>query len=167
MGNVVKLPRHSRASREQAEQLRQYAFDLDLSPEARAELDIALFKVTETLGLRWVFVMISPEQFRFVQQATRTTRQPDLNWRVFTVALTYMRQDTGEIVTSRDQLATDIGTNTDEVSRAMGELVRIGAIVRQRRGRRMAYFVNPNVGWNGGEGARQKAAKDAPQLRLV
>jgi len=46
-------------------------------------------------------------------------------------------------------------------------LVKIGAIVRQRRGRRMAYFVNPNVGWNGGEGTRQEAAKEAPQLRLV
>jgi len=167
MGNIVKLPRHSRASREQAEQLRQYALDLELSPEARAELDNALFKVTETPGRRWVFVMISPEQFRFVQQATRTTRQPDLNWRVFTVALTYMRQDTGEVVTSRDQLATDVDTNVQEVSRAMGELVKIGAIVRLRRGRRAAYFVNPNVGWNGGEGARQEAAKEAPQLRLV
>ena len=31
----------------------------------------------------------------------------------------------------------------------------------------MAYFVNPNVGWNGGEGARQEAAKEAPPLRLV
>jgi hypothetical protein len=51
--------------------------------------------------------------------------------------------------------------------RAMGELAKIGAIIRERRGRRMAYFVNPTVGWNGGEGARQEAVKTAPQLRLV
>jgi len=27
--------------------------------------------------------------------------------------------------------------------------------------------MNPHVGWAGGEGARQEAAKDAPKLRLV
>ena len=27
--------------------------------------------------------------------------------------------------------------------------------------------MNPRVGWNGGEGARLEAAKDAPKLRLV
>jgi hypothetical protein len=43
----------------------------------------------------------------------------------------------------------------------------LGARSRHRRGRRTAYFVNPNVGWNGGEGARQEAAKAAPELRLV
>ena len=167
MGNVVALPRHSRASREQAEQLRQYAFDLELSPEARAELDNALHKITETPGRRWLFVMISPEQFRFVKKATEGAQRPDQTWAVFTLAITYMRQDTGEIVADREKLAGDTGTTVEHVSRAMGELVKIGAIVRQRRGRRMAYFVNPNVGWNGGEGARQEAAKEAPQLRLV
>jgi len=167
MGNVVKLPRHSRASREQAEQLRQYAFDLELSPEARTELDNALYRVTETPGRRWMFVMISPEQFRFVMKATAATSLPDLSWKVFTAAVTYMRQDTGEIVATREQLAEDAVTLPRHVSTAMSELEKIGAIVRQRRGRRMAYFVNPNVGWNGGEGARQEAAKEAPQLRLV
>ena len=167
MGNVVALPRHSRASREQAEQLRQYAFDLELSPEARAELDNALHKITETPGRRWLFVMISPEQFRFVTKAVQGCRNVAITHMVWISAITYMRQDTGEVVAAREQLASDAGTTVQEVSRAMGELVKIGAIVRQRRGRRMAYFVNPNVGWNGGEGARQEAAKEAPQLRLV
>lgn len=167
MGNIVKLSRRSRVSQEQAELLRRYALDLELSPEARAELDNALYRVTETPGRRWVFVMISPEQFRFVMQATKGTRQPDLNWRVFSAAITYLRMDSGEIVATRKQLARDAGTNPDEVSRAMGELSKIGAIIRQRHGRRIVYFVNPTVGWNGGEGARQEAAKSAPQLRLV
>lgn len=167
MGNVVALPRHTRASREQAERLRQYALDLDLSPEARAELDNALFKVTETPGRRWLFVMISPEQFRFVTKAVQGCRNVATTHMVWTSAITYLRQDTGEILATREQLASDAGTNVQEVSRAMGELVKIGAIIRQRRGRRMIYSVNPHVGWNGGEGARQEAARDAPALRLV
>jgi len=167
MGNVVLLPKHSRASREQAERLRQYAFDLELSPEARAELDNALYRVTETPGRRWLFVMINPEQFRFVTKAIQGVDKPDVTLRTWIAAITYIRMDSGEIVASRDQLAEDAGTTVQEISRAMGELSKIGAIVRLRRGRRTAYFFNPNVGWNGGEGARQEAAKEAPQLRLV
>jgi hypothetical protein len=167
MGNVVALPRHSRASREQADQLRQYALDLELSPEARAELDNALYRVTETPGRRWMFVMISPEQFRFVTKAVQGCRNVATTLAVWNTAITYMRQDTGEIVASREKLAEDAGTLPRHVSTAMSDLTNIGAITRLRRGRRMAYFVNPNVGWNGGEGARQEAAKDAPKLRLV
>jgi len=167
MGNVVTLPKHSRASREQAEQLRQYAFDLELSPEARAELDNALHKITETPGRRWLFVMINPEQFRFVTKAVQGCRNVATTLAVWNTAISYIRMDTGEILASRDLIAEHVGTQPCNVSTAISELVKIGAIVRQRRGRRMAYFVNPNVGWNGGEGARQEAAKEAPQLRLV
>ena len=167
MGNVVALPKHSRASREQAERLRQYALELDLSIEARAELDNVLYKVTETPGRRWLFVMISPEQFRFVTKAIQGCRNVATTHMVWTSAITYMRMDTGEIMASREQLAEDTGTQPCNVSTAMSELVKIGAIIRERRGRKTAYFVNPTVGWNGGEGARQEAAKDAPKLRLV
>ena len=167
MGNVVALPKHSRATRAQAEQLRQLVLDLDIPAEARAIVDNALFKITETPGRRWLFVMINPDQFRFVAKAI--TQRPDAGktLMVWNCALTYVRQDTGEILASREKLAEDAVTNVQEVSRALGRLSDIGAIVRLRRGRRMAYFVNPNVGWNGGEGARQEAAKEAPQLRLV
>lgn len=167
MGKVVLLPRHSRATREQAEHLRYVALDLELSPEARAELDNALFKITEVPGKRWVFVMISPEQFRFVKKATGQTAKPDLTWGVFSVALTYIRMDTGEIMASREQLAEDAVTTVQEVSRAMSALVEIGAITKEKRGRKTAYFINPTVGWAGKEGPRVEAAKTAPQLRLV
>ena len=123
MGNVVKLPRHSRASRDQAELLRQYAFDLELSPEARAELDNALYRVTETPGRRWMFVMISPEQFRFVTKATKSAVRPDVTLRVWNAAVTYMRQDTGEIMASREQLAADAETPINNVSTAMSCLL--------------------------------------------
>jgi len=39
--------------------------------------------------------------------------------------------------------------------------------LKTRRGQRVVYSINPNVGWNGGEGTRQTAAKEAPLLRLV
>jgi len=167
MGNIVALPKHSRATREQAEQLRQLVFDLDIPAEARAHIDNALYRITETPGKRWLFVMINPEQFRFVAKAIADGPDAGKTLMVWNCALTYVRMDTGEIMASRDQLAEDSRTQPCNVSTALSRLAKIGAIVRQRRGRRMAYFVNPNVGWNGGEGARQEAAKEAPQLRLV
>ena len=167
MGNVVPLPRHSRASRQQAELVRQYVLDLDIPEDARAVIDNALYRITETPGQRWLFVMINPEQFRFVTTAVRRGPDSGNTLAVWNSALTYVRMDTGEIMASRDQLASAAETNSVEVSRALGRLASIGAIVRIRRGRRMAYFVNPNVGWNGGEGTRQEAAREAPQLRLV
>ena len=167
MGNVVSLPRHSRATREQAMLVRQLVLDLEIPEDARALIDNALYKITETPGKRWLFVMINPEQFRFVSKAIQGVRKSELTLRTWNAAITYIRMDTGEILATRERLAEDAGTNVQEVSRAMGELSKIGAIVRHRRGRKMVYSVNPSVGWSGGEGTRQEAAREAPQLRLV
>jgi hypothetical protein len=167
MGSVVVLPKQSRATRQQAEQLRQLAFDLEMPDEARAHLDNALYRITETPGRRWLFVMINPDQFRFVSKAIQGTRNVATTFAVWNSAISYIRMDTGEIMASREKIAEEVGAAPRTVSTAMSDLVKIGAIVRHRRGRSVAYFVNPNVGWNGGEGARQEAAKEAPQLRLV
>jgi hypothetical protein len=165
MGNVVKLPRHARATIGQARQIRDLAVDLDLSREARAELANALFKITEAPGKRWLFVMINPEQFRFVAKAI--TQRPDAGKTllVWNCAISHIQMDTGEIVASREKLAEDAGTLPRHVSTAMSELVKIGAIIRQRRGRSVAYFVNPHVGWSGTEGARQEAAEGFPRVK--
>lgn len=167
MGTIVKLPRHARAKREQAERLRQFMHALCLSPEARAELDNVLYKIAEVPGRRWVFVMISPEQCRHVTEAILAGPDAGRTLAVWITAITYIRMDTGEVLASREQLAKDAKTSAEHVSRAMSTLTRIGAIIKQRRGHRVAYFVNPNVGWAGGEGARLEAARTAPPLRLV
>ena len=167
MGEVVRLPRRKQLARKQADAFRQMAFDFDLSDDARAEIDNVLYRLTEEPGERWLFVKISPEQFRYVTKATCKTVRPDQTLRVWNAAITYMRQDTGEILATREQLAADANTFPCHVSTAMSELVKIGAIVRQRRGRKVVYSINPTVGWNGGEGSRQAAARKAPALRLV
>ena len=167
MGEVVRLSRRKRLAREQADAFRQMAFEFDLSDDARVEIDNALYRLTEEPGERWLFVKISPEQFRYVTKAIRETVRPDQTLRIWTTAITYMRQDTGEILATRERLAGDANTTLNEISRTMSELVRIGAIVRHRRGRKVVYSINPTVGWNGGEGSRQAAARKAPALKLV
>ncbi len=167
MGNVVALPKYCRATRDQAKAVREFVRELDIPAEARDILDNALYKITETPGKRWTFVMLNQEQFRFVKKATKETKRPDQTWAVFTMAMTHVRMDTGEILATREQLAEDAGTLPCHVSTAMTSLVKIGALVRKRFGRRVVYSINPHVGWAGGEGTRLEAATDVPMLKLV
>ena len=169
MVTVVKLPKNSRLKRAAAERLRQTIkeADIGLSEEAAAVIENAIYKITDTPGARAVFTMINNDQFRFVARETKLLPKPDLTWKIFTFAVTYARQDTGEVLATREQLAEDAGTDVGEVSRAMGGLKNIGAIIKEKRGRNVVYKINPYVAWNGGEGSRIAATKTAPRLRLV
>ena len=111
--------------------------------------------------------MINPEQFRFVAKAIANRPDSGKTLMVWNCAITYIRMDTGEVMADREQLAKDAETLPRHVSTAMTELTKIGAIIKEKRGRKTAYFVNPNVGWAGGEGGRIEAAKGVPKLRLV
>ena len=166
MGNAVFLPKRKRLHREQANTLRQLVLDFGLDETVQAEIDNAIYKLTDETD-RWVFMRVSQEAFRHVIKAIHATRNVATTLSVWNAALTYMRWDTGEIVSSREQLADDACTNSVEVSRAMSTLIKIGAVVRRRRGQRVVYFVNGSIAWHGSEGSRQAAVKEAPVLRLV
>ena len=167
MTQVIKLNFKQRIKKFDAEFIKSQVTLLDMSEEARAELDNALYKITNTNSRRWCFVMISPEQFRMVTKAVQRCRNVAITHMVWTTAITYIRMDTGEIMASREKIAEDVDTTVQEVSRAMSELTKIGAIIKQKRGRKTAYFVNPNIGWAGGEGSRLAAAQHVSKLRLV
>jgi len=167
MGEVVRLSHRKRLGKEQVDAFRQLALDFDLGEDARAEIDNALYRLTEEPSERWPFVKISPEQFRYVTKAILEMRDSFQTLRIWNAAITYVRMDTGEILATREQLAAAADMLPRHVSTAMTELVKIGAIIRYRRGRKVVYSINPTVGWNGGEGSRQAAARKAPALRLV
>ena len=167
MGEIVHLPRRKQLLRQQADAFRQMAFAFDLPDDMRAEIDNVLYKLTEEPSERWPFVKISPEQFRYVTKAILSVRDSFQVLRLWTAVITYVRIDTGEILATREQLATDVEMLPHNVSTAITALVKIGALVRHRRGRKVVYSINPTVGWNGGEGSRQAAVKEAPMLKLV
>ena len=148
--------------------VRQLALDLNLNEEAFSELDNALqYWLAKKSNERWLFVKISQEQFRYIVQAIHNCRNVATTLSVWNILITYMHMDTGEIVATRKQIAKDAITNVNEVSRALSELSKIGAIIRQRHGHKIAYFINPYIGWNGSEDTRQAASKTAPKLRLI
>jgi len=125
------------------------------------------------------FTMLSRDQTAAVWDAIRALPADDRPNHVrhaFDLVLLNLRQDTGEVMLTRDQLAERIGCAPKHVSTVMGTLERMGVIRRERRrvegmqGPGMAvYFINPHVAWNGSLDVRKTEAKDAkaPTLTLM
>jgi Crp-like helix-turn-helix domain len=187
MAGVVRLrTKRELVKRETATQIEQ---QLLLYPEdalpalARAEVLNALQRVThpDVEESLWPggFTMISRRQTEAVWDAIRhlsPDERPNHVRHAFDLVLLNLRQDSGEVMLTRDQIAERIGCAPDHVSRIMGTLERMGVIRRERRkipglrGPGMAvYFINPHVAWNGSLELRRQEAQevDQPRLRLV
>ena len=191
MSRIVRLTtQQQRSEREEAAQVAEQLsllsveFLKHLPGEARVAISRATYALQKAArpdteeGL-WPggFTMISRDQTKLVWDAIRALPPEDRPQQVrhaFDLALLSLRQDTGEIMMRRDELAEEIGCSPQNVSQIMGVLERMGAVRRTRqkvpgiRGPGMAvYFINPHVGWNGSLDARKVEAKDTrPPLQL-
>ncbi len=125
------------------------------------------------------FATLSPARTKAVWDAIRALdpdERPNQVRHAFDLVILNLRQDTGEVMLTRDQLAQEIGCSPDHVSHVMSTLVRLGVITRERqrvegmRGPGMVvYFVNPHVAWNGSLDVRKAEAAEVspPMLRLM
>jgi len=126
------------------------------------------------------FTMLSRMQTAAIWDTIRelpSNARPNQVRHAFDLIVLNLRQDTGEILLTRDQLAERIGCAPGNVSRIMGTLEKMGVIRRERRkiegmqGRGIAvYFINPHVAWNGSLDARKEQAskyQTPPQLTLI
>ena len=119
--------------------------------------------------------MLSPSQNKAVQRwLFEHSKRPQKAMLLWAELFDHLRRDTGQIMLSRDELAERLGSRLDEVSRIMGELASVGAIIThrervpgQRGPGRAVYFMNPNVATNLSGAARDRAQAEAPKLRLV
>lgn len=177
---VVRFqPKRERITREAAaslaDALREFPEE-QVPATARAALLNALHKLThpDTQESIWPggFSMLSRTQTAAVWDAIRklpSEARPNHVRHAFDLVLLNLRQDTGEVMLTRDQLAAEIGCAPRHVSTIMGTLERIGVIRRERRriegvqGRGMAvYFINPHVAWNGSLEIRKEEAAETP-----
>lgn len=117
---------------------------------------------------RWTFVMLSPSQNRAVVDflALRSKR-PVMSMRLWALLFDHVRNDTGEVMMRREDIAAALGVSAENVSRTMTELVTLRALSRVREGRFVRYFMNPNVATHLGGAAREAAQASAPILSVI
>ena len=117
--------------------------------------------------------MISPAQCLLVWNACKKGEKPYETRDVFDQVITHLETNTGVVTLTRGEIAERIGIHPREVSRAMGRLEKLGAVVRERvkipgmKGPGKAqYRINPYVGWNGSLENREEAARGTDQRDL-
>lgn len=125
------------------------------------------------------FTMISLAQVGRVWDAIRELpaqdRPQDVR-RAFDLVLLNLAPDEGRVNLTREEFAEKMGVRPEDASTALGVLVRLGVLTRERvrapglRGPGLAVFhINPHVAWNGALDVRkERAAKQAgPLLQLM
>lgn len=169
------LSKPDRLRAEQAAQLRQAlaAYEGEM-PHAVRELVAHIARQTASEA-GWTFIMISAEQHDAVTEwLEANSRRPMKAMRLWSLLFTRVDKDTGEIMSTRDELAERVGETPDNISAIMGELEKVGAIIRHRervpgmRGPgRVRYFMNPVVGTHLAGAERDKAQAEAPPGPLL
>lgn len=119
-------------------------------------------------GERWIFAMISPTQnFAVVEWLRQHSKRPQVAVSLWGLLLTALRPDTGEILLTRAQIAERLRIEPDNVSRIVAELASINALRREKDGRAVRYFLNPNIATHIPGPEARKAAREAAGPLLV
>jgi len=168
-------PRRDLLRREQAVQLEAFIQQQDpdvLPDKVRDAILTTIARNTDNFYRDEIweggFVMLSRNQTAAIWDAIRqlpADYRPNHVRHVFDLAILNLRQDTGEILFTRDELAEKVGADADNISRIMSTLEAMGVVRRERRkvpgmkGPGMAvYFLNPHVAWNGSLDVRKLLA---------
>lgn len=165
-GQLEDLSR-KRQERQQkdAETLERLAMRAGLDPHTAAMLAMNLKPAPKT---DWTFVMISPQQnAAVVQWLEEHSKRPMKAMKLWAHLFTAMRNDTGEILRTRDELADKINVAPRTLSEMMTELASINAIVRRKEGRRVRYFMNPNIATHIPTPEQRKEAREGAGPLLV
>ncbi len=165
----VRSLERTRAAQRAAEaaQLETLARKAGLAPEAAARLADGL---RAQIPNDWTFIMLSPSQnSAVVRWLSENSDRPIAALRLWARLFEVIRNDTGEVMQTREELAQWLGVDPRHISRIMGELASINAIRREKRGREVRYFMNSTVATHlPGHAARQAAREaDGPLLVVV
>jgi CRP-like cAMP-binding protein len=162
--NVYRLlPNRERIKRQEAAEISAMIADTSLPRHLKERVRHELYRAVEPDSTRspfGVYVMLSVQQIGAIWDALRALPAKDRPQEVrhaFDICVLNLRQDTGEVMLTRDEIAERMKITPYNVSRAMGVMERLGIIIkgdRRRveglRGRGIVpYFVNPHAAWNG------------------
>ncbi len=163
----VRSLERARATQRAAEavQLEALARKAGMAPDDAARLAQGL---RAQIPNDWTFVMLSPSQnsavVRWLNENSKRPQAATLLWaRLFEV----IRNDTGEIMQTRDELAQWLGVLPRDLSSMMTELASINAVRREKRGREVRYFMNSTIATHLPGHAARQAAREADGPLLV
>lgn len=170
---IVELrSKPDRLKADQAERLRQALLPFEAEcPDQVRDLIGQIDRQTASRN-KWTFVMLSPEQNAVVvDYLSQNSTRPLIAVRLWALCFKHLRNDTGEILLTREEIAEKLGIAAPHVSNVMSELVKIKAIITRRdrvRGLKgpgmVRYFMNPRVATHLGGQARDDAQAEFPQL---
>lgn len=165
-GQLESLDKKRRERQQKdAETLERLAKRAGLDAKTAAMLAMNLAPLPKT---DWTFVMISPQQnAAVVNWLHQNSKRRYDALRLWAELFTAMRNDTGEILRTREELAERLGITPQDVSKVMTELSKINAIVRQKEGRRVRYFMNPNIATHIPTPEQRKEAREGAGPLLV
>ena len=168
-GGVIQSLQRERAIRRtlRAAQLEALAKEAGMDPEAAASLANGLRAQAHN---EWTFLMLSPSQnAAVVRWLMDNSKRPMAAARLWAHLFEIIRNDTGEVMASRSELAAHLGIEPRNLTQIMSELASINAIRRERSGRGVRHFMNSNVATHLPGSTARKTARDAdgPLLTIM
>lgn len=168
-GGMVQSLERARVAQKAAEasQLEALAKKAGMAPDAAARLADGLRAQPQT---EWTFIMLSPSQnAAVVRWLMDNSKRPLIAARLWARLFEVIRNDTGEVIASRIELAAHLGVEPRTVSELMTELASINAIRRERSGRGVRYFMSPDIATHIPGAAARREAREAhgPLLKLM
>lgn len=158
---VLDLPDAAEVHR----RLDRVAADFPLLAGLMTEVRRSVDKRTEPF-MRWRFVMLGPVENRLVVEwITDHSKRPKVAVRLWAAIMCRMAQDTGEVLMDRQEMAdASRAGRLSEVSAVLGELRSCGALIRDKRGQVVRWFVNPRVATHLVGLARSMVQRNAPDV---
>lgn len=169
--------KRARLAAEEAAQFRQHVLSFDAFELPQAACDAIVLAIDRQTAAHngWTFVMLSPAQnLAVLRWITAHSRRQSVAVNTWGEILNALRNDTGEVMLSREDLATRCEASPNAITDVLGELESIGAITRSRRavagmrGRgRVVIHVNPLVATKLAGAARDRAQQEASPVNPV
>jgi hypothetical protein len=167
MAEILPLGGRRRRLRvEQARRLRQLVLEFEgLDLEAAGRLVAAIDREVRPEG-EWRFVLLDAERNGFVvAELLERSLRPQTAMKLWAKLPLYLHRETNEILATRDQLAREIGAHANHVTNILTELAAMGAVTRERAGRRVVLTLNPRIATHTTGLTRASLQERAPELR--
>lgn len=163
----LERSRYSRAQRD-AEKLEAMLRVAGMAPDAAAHIAEGYLAKTPKPQKSEPFVMLTASQnAAVIDWLSQHSKRRNEAVRLWALLFTALHPSSGEIMLSREEMANRIGIVPADVSRIMSELVSIGAVVREKRGRSVRYGMSPYIATHQTGDQLAEARANAPRLRLV